>query len=80
MGQHQGGAAGLFDDLGHGEGFAGAGDAEQDLVFFAVEDAAEKLIDGGGLIAAGSVIDAQVERHDFRIAGERTQECVRHYL
>ena len=33
VGEDEGGAVGLLDDLGHGEGLAGAGDAEQDLVF-----------------------------------------------
>ena len=33
--QNQGGAIGGFDELGHREGFAGAGDAEQDLMFVA---------------------------------------------
>jgi hypothetical protein len=32
--EDEGGAVQLFDDLGHGEGLAGAGDAEEDLVFF----------------------------------------------
>ena len=54
----------MLDQLGHGEGFAGAGDAEQDLVLFAFQDAAEKLLDGGGLIAAGLVIDAEMKSHN----------------
>ena len=33
--EDEGGAVDLLDDLGHGEGLAGAGDAEQDLVLFA---------------------------------------------
>ena len=33
--EDEGGALDLLDDLGHGEGLAGAGDAEEDLVFFA---------------------------------------------
>ena len=33
--EDEGGALELFDDLGHGEGLARAGDAEEDLVFFA---------------------------------------------
>ena len=31
----------LFDDLGHREGLAGAGDAEEDLVFFSGVDAGD---------------------------------------
>jgi hypothetical protein len=34
--EDEGGAVQLFDDLGHGEGLAGAGDAEDDLVFSGV--------------------------------------------
>ena len=68
--QYERGTAGLFDQLGHGVGFAGAGDAEQDLVLFAIQEAAEELVDGGGLVAAGTVIDAQVEAHKIRIAAD----------
>ncbi len=68
VGQDQRRAARFLDHLGHGEGFAGAGDAQQHLVLFAVEQAAEKLIDGGGLIAARAVIHAQMKGHDSRIA------------
>ena len=86
MGEDQRGAASLFDDLGHGEGFARAGDAEQDLMLLAIEDAAKELVDGGGLVATGAVVDAEVERHDLRIAAgkrsapsmDRRQECLRH--
>jgi hypothetical protein len=66
--QDQGRPAGFFDQLGHGVGFAGAGDAEQRLMFFAVQKAAEELIDGGGLIAARAVIDAQMKGYGYRIA------------
>ena len=61
--QDQRGTAGFFDDLGHGEGFAGAGDSEQDLVLFTVEDAAEELIDGRRLVAARAIVDRQMEAH-----------------
>ena len=54
--QHQGRAVHGGNDLGHGEGFAGAGDAEQDLVFVAAFDAAHELADGRRLVAAGLVI------------------------
>ena len=63
--QDQRRAAGLLDHLGHGEGLAGAGDAEQNLVLLAVQQAAEELIDGGRLIAARAVVDAQMKGHDF---------------
>jgi hypothetical protein len=35
VGEDERGAVGLLDDLGHGEGLAGADDAEQDLVLVA---------------------------------------------
>ncbi len=63
--QHQRGPAGFFDHLGHGVGFSGAGDAEQDLMLFAIQNAAEELIDGCGLVAARAIIDRQMERHIF---------------
>jgi hypothetical protein len=63
VGQDQGWTAGLFDQLGHGVGFARAGDAEQGLMLFAVQEAAEELIDSGCLIAARAVIDAQMKGH-----------------
>ncbi len=34
MREDEGGALQFFDDLGHGEGLAGAGDAEEDLILF----------------------------------------------
>lgn len=57
MGQDQGRATGLFDDLRHGKSLAGAGDSQQNLMLFAIEYAAEKLIDGRHLIATRAVID-----------------------
>ena len=54
--QDQRGAIGALDDLGHGEGLAGAGDAEQDLMLFAGFEAADELVDGCGLIAAGLIV------------------------
>jgi hypothetical protein len=36
-------------------------------MFFAVQQAAKELIDGGGLIAARAVIDAQMKGHTSRI-------------
>ena len=40
VGEDERGAVGLLDDLGHGEGLAGAGDAEEDLVLLAGGEAA----------------------------------------
>ncbi len=73
--QDQRRAAGLLDQLGHGEGLAGAGDAQQDLMLFAVQQPAEELIDGGGLIAARAIIDAQMKGHDSRILGASSAGC-----
>ena len=47
---------GLLDDLRHGESLAGAGDAEQDLVFFSGGEAFDKLVDGSGLVALGGIV------------------------
>ena len=44
-------ALGFLDDAGHGEGLAGAGGAEEDLVVFALPDAAGEFGDRGGLVA-----------------------------
>ena len=68
VGQDEGGAADGLDDLGHGEGFAGAGDAEEDLVLLALADAAREFSDGVFLIAARAVVDGQPEAHNFRVA------------
>jgi hypothetical protein len=52
------------DDLGHGEGLAGAGDAQEDLVAVAVGQAAIQLFDGLRLVAAGLVVAIELEiRH-----------------
>ena len=56
-----------LDDLGHGKGFAGTGNAQQYLVRFAVAHAPYQFFDRGGLIALGTVVDRQVEAHLFSI-------------
>ncbi len=61
--EDDGRAVGGLDHLGHGEGFAGAGDAEQDLVAVAVVHAADELGDGLGLVAAGFVVAGKLEFH-----------------
>ena len=65
--EDEGGALQLLDDLGHGEGFAGAGDAEEDLVFFAGVDAGDEFGDGSGLVALGLVGGRELEVHLCRI-------------
>ena len=49
--QDQGRALRLLDHLGHGEGLAGAGDAEQHLGAVVVVDALDEVLDGGRLVA-----------------------------
>ena len=43
----------VADDVGHGERLAGAGDAEQCLVFFAGQQSGSQSLDGLGLIPGG---------------------------
>src|ERR1700689_1309870 len=54
--QDDGGAIDFLDPLRHGECFAGAGDAENDLLAFSVFYSAEELGDGFGLVAARLVV------------------------
>jgi len=63
VGEDEGGTVGLLDDLGHGEGLAGAGDAEQDLMLFSGGEAVHELIDGAGLVALGCVVGDQLKVH-----------------
>ena len=42
-----------LDDVGHGEGLAGAGDAQQGLVAVALAEAGHQLLDRLGLVAGG---------------------------
>ena len=49
--QNEGRALGFLDNLGHGEGFAGTGDAEQDLGLLLIVNALDQVLDGGGLVA-----------------------------
>ena len=55
VGQHQGGALDLLDDLGHGKGLAGAGDAQQHLLLQSVLDALRQSCNGLRLVAGGLV-------------------------
>ena len=59
--QDQGGALGRLDDLGHGEGLARPGDAQQHLVAFVGVDARHQLRDGGDLVAGGGIVGDQLE-------------------
>ena len=60
-GEDQGRALGRLDDLGHGEGLAGAGRAEQDLVALARADAFDEFGDRGALVARGLVFGMHLE-------------------
>ena len=60
VGHHQRRAVHPGDDLGHREGLARAGDAEQHLVLIAALEAVDELVDGARLVAA------QVEVGDER--------------
>ena len=53
VGQHQGGLLDLLDDLGHGEGLARAGDAQEGLLAQAVFHPCRQGLNGLGLVAAG---------------------------
>ena len=61
--EDESGALQLLDDLGHGEGLAGAGDAEEDLILFAGVDSGDELGDGSGLIALRFVLGGELEVH-----------------
>ena len=76
-GHHQRRALKLLDHLGHGEGLARSGDAEQDLAFLAVERGLGQLLDRGRLVAGGLIFGDQLERPaPFRFV--RARRLVRH--
>jgi hypothetical protein len=68
--EDEGGAVELGDDLCHGEGLAGAGDAEEDLILFACVEPGDQLGDGSGLIALRLVGGGELEIHICRIVEE----------
>jgi len=78
--QNQRRAIRLLDDLGHGEGFAGAGNAEQHLMFFAVQEPLDELVDGAGLIAARLIMGDELKVHAGIIArnGENLANKAQH--
>ena len=57
--QDQRGFLQALDHVGHGEGLAGAGDAEQRLVAATFFQAGDELVDGFGLVAGGGVVGAE---------------------
>ena len=66
--QDQRRAAHGLDDLGHGEGLAGPGHAEQNLVLFPFANSAREFGDGVFLVAARAVVDRQSKSHAYRLA------------
>ena len=56
MGHDQRRAVRVLDHLGHGEGLARAGDAEQNLVLLAIEHTSGERFDGSSLVAARLVV------------------------
>ena len=66
VGQDQSGPLDLFDDLGHGEGLAGAGDAQQHLLLQSVLDPRRQGGDGLRLVTGGLVFRDHFKfRHSF---------------
>jgi len=69
MADDQRGALHALDDVGHGEGLAGAGHAQERLVFIAFFQPLHELIDGLRLVASHTEIGDNLEwRHDSIIA------------
>ena len=56
VGHNQRRAIQRLDDLGHREGLARTGDAEQDLMLLPGFDAGQEFFDGAALIAARLVV------------------------
>ncbi len=73
--EHDRGAVDLLDHLGHGEGFARAGDAEQHLVAVAVVHAADELGNGLGLVAARFVVAGKFEFHGADALSTQNASC-----
>src|SRR5262249_19164177 len=63
VGQHQGGAVDRFGGFGPGEGFARAGDTEQNLVLVAPLETTDQVVDRRGLVATRLVIAAELKFH-----------------
>ncbi len=67
VGQHQGGALHLLDDLGHGEGLARAGDAQQGLLVQPHLNAVGQGLNGLRLVAGGLIF-----RYHFKFRHRHT--------
>ncbi len=71
MGENKRRPVGVLNDLGHGKGLAGPGDAEQDLVLFPGRKAFNEFFNGARLIAAWLVGGDQLKVHCGIIQEER---------
>src|ERR1700733_14136106 len=71
MRQDDSGPIDLLDHLGHGERFARAGDAEEDLVTVSVIYAANEIGNGFGLVAARLVVTGNFEVHVRTLSCEK---------
>ena len=69
--EDEGRSVGGLNDLGHGEGLAGASDAEQDLVALASAETGEELLDGAGLGSFRFVGGDELEVHGEIIRWKR---------
>ena len=63
VGDHQGGALQALDDVCHGEGLAGARNAQQHLVLHAAFDAPHQFLYGLGLVAPGKEAAFETEHY-----------------
>jgi hypothetical protein len=79
-GQDQGRALGGLDDLGHGEGLARAGDAQQHLVVLPALQPGHQLGDGGRLVAGRLVVADQLEPRPPSDFGGRAGRCGVHSM
>ena len=61
--EHERGAVDVGDDVRHGEGLAGARDAEQDLIAQAHVESPRQCLDGLRLVAGGSELGVQLKVH-----------------
>ena len=59
----------LLDDICHGEGFAGPGDAEEYLSASAIEHAAAEFFDSAGLVACRTELAGELKRLDEFVHG-----------
>lgn len=63
VGQHKGRPVDARDDVGHGEGLARTGDAQQRLVMVAAQKPLDQSVDGLRLIAGRLIFGMQLEIH-----------------